>query len=404
MRPEAELGARPAGARRVYTPTLLTCVAISALIHMATYTLNVVLPLHVVAMGGTKAQVGMLFSASACASMFLRPVVGGWVDRYGVRPVLLPGVLALAATAVGLHLADTPAAVIALMAGLGFAAALISMSSGVLAASAAAEAVRGEALSIYYVASSVAMAVGAPVGLALMGWGGVALNFAVVGGLAGLLLAIALLPTTGVPARGAGASPGFRLWSRHAVSPAVTLILVALGSSAIYAFVPLYAMRHGLGAHVAWFFALYSTWLVACRVLLRGVADRMGRGRVLVASMTATALGFFALAAPPTAASLAVSALLLGGGASVLYPALVALVVDRTPSREHGLAIGTLSGSYDVGVVIGSALIGLVVERLSFGSGFATAGAAALAGLAVFAFAERRRARSPGTAGPAPGV
>ena len=404
MPPEAAPLARPAGAPRVYTPTLLTCVAISALIHVATYTLHVVLPLHLVALGGTKAQVGMLFSVSAIASMFMRPAVGGWVDRYGVRPVLVPGVVALAITAVGFHLAATPAAVIALMAGLGLAAALVSMASGVLAASATPEAVRGEALSIYYVASSAAMAVGAPLGLALMGWGGVALNFATVGGIAALLLATALLPTTRVPARGAQGPRGLRLWSRHAVPASVTLVLVAAGSSAIYAFVPLYAMRHGLEAHVGWFFALYSTWLLACRLLLRGAADRIGRARVLVASMAATALGFFVLAAPPTAPSLAASALLLGGGASVLYPALVALVVDRTPSREHGLAIGTLSGSYDVGVVLGSAMIGLVVDRLSFAPGFAVAGAAALAGLAVFALGERRRAATAGSASRAPGV
>jgi len=120
--------------------------------------------------------------------------------------------------------------------------------------------------------------------------------------------------------------------------------------------------------------------------------------------MASTALGFFVLAAPPSVPSLAASALLLGGGASVLYPALVALVVDRTPIHEHGLAIGTLSGSYDVGVVIGSALIGLVVERMSFGWGFAVAGAAALAGLGVFALAERRWAARLGTASASPGV
>ena len=119
------------------------------------------------------------------------------------------------------------------------------------------------------------------------------MNFAAVGILAGVLLAAALAPTTRVPGRGASAARGLRLWSRHAVPAAAALILVALGSSAIYASVPLYAMRHGLDAHVGWFFALYSTWLVLCRVLLRSAADRLGRARVLVASMASTALGFF---------------------------------------------------------------------------------------------------------------
>jgi len=74
-----------------------------------------------------------------------------------------------------------------------------------------------------------------------------------------------------------------------------------------------------------------------------------------------------------------------------VYPTLVALVVDRTPERERGLATGTLSGSFDAGIVVGSALIGAVVEHASFGAGFLAAAAAAVAGLTFFAVTERRR-------------
>jgi predicted MFS family arabinose efflux permease len=389
--------------RGVLTPTLLTCVALSVLVHVAIYALNVVLPLHLVALGGSKTQVGVLFSVSGIVSMFLRPVVGGWVDRFGVRPVLVPGVVALALSSAAFHLAGTPAGMIALMVGLGSASALISTAAGVLAAGAAAPAVRGEALSIYYMAAPVAMVVGAPMGLALMQVGGASLSFTVVTGVAILLLALALLPTTRVRGHG-GAGSRFRLGSRHALGASLAICLVAVGASSLYAFVPLHAMRHGLGAHVGWFFALYSVWLLACRLLLRGTSDRLGHERVLVAAMTATALGFLVLALPPTPTSLAAAALLLGAGASVFFPALVALVIARTPAREHGLAIGTLSGAFDAGVVVGSLLIAVVVERFSFGPGFAAASASTLAGLAVFVLAERRRRTPPGFPAPGPGV
>lgn len=146
---------------------------------------------------------------------------------------------------------------------------------------------------------------------------------------------------------------------------------------------------------MGWFSALFSIWLVVCRVLLRRMSDRVGRAPVIIPAMAAIALGFGVLAAPPSPASLAAGALLLGGGVSVLYPTLVALVVDRTPEGERGLAIGTLSGSFDLGVVVGSALIGFVVERTSYGTGFAVASATAVLGLATFLLTEQRRARQP---------
>jgi len=50
------------------TPPLVTCFAISALIHAVTYLLNALLPLHVAAFGGSKTQIGMLFSVATVAS------------------------------------------------------------------------------------------------------------------------------------------------------------------------------------------------------------------------------------------------------------------------------------------------------------------------------------------------
>ena len=110
-------------------------------------------------------------------------------------------------------------------------------------------------------------------------------------------------------------------------------------------------------------------------------------------------LAYVVLALPPSALSLAVAALLLGSGSALLYPTMVALLVDRTPEAERGLAIGTLSGSWDVGVVIGSLIIGVTVERVSYAAGFLVAGGASIAGLAAFVVTERRRVvrdRSPG--------
>lgn len=380
-----------AGSPAVLTRPLLACYAVSGAIHLASISLNTLLPFHVVALGGSRTQVGLLFSATTVVSMFLRPVVGGWVDRVGARPLLLPGIALLAGASVVLHAPATPEAVIAVMMVAGTGNGLVSMSANILTVRASSVAHRGQALSLYYLASSLAIAVAPPMALGLRALGGMHLAFAAVTVFAALLLPLVLAVPAAMAAPAAGPPPAFRPLSPRAIPESCALVLTTVGSSSIYAFLPLYVASRGQGGRVVWFFALYSAWLIVGRALFGGLSDRVGPARVVVPAMALVALGYFALALPPAPASLAAGALLLGSGGAVLYPTLATLVVARAAERERGLALGTLSGAWDLGVVIGSALIGFVVDRGSFGTGFVVAGGFSLLGAGAFAVTERRR-------------
>ena len=82
------------------TPPLLLCHALCGIVHLAFVSLSTLLPFHLVTLGGSRTQVGLLFSLAMGVSMVLRPAVGGWIDRIGARPVLLPGIAMLAAVSV----------------------------------------------------------------------------------------------------------------------------------------------------------------------------------------------------------------------------------------------------------------------------------------------------------------
>jgi len=368
----------------VLARTLLTCYALSAALHLATISLSTLLPLHVVELGGTKTQVGLLFSVMTVVSMVVRPSVGGWIDRYGARPVILPGAVVLVGTSLAFHAVGTPTALIGLMAGLGLSSGLISTPASVLTAQAAPPEHRGEALSTYYLASSVAVAAAPPAAFALLQGGGMPLVFSIVTVLAVVigLLAVSLPPD--VRRTASGPTRRLRLWSRHALPASGVLILTTMGQSAVYAFVPLAVIASGKSALLMWFFGLYSSWLIVCRAFLRALSDRVGRAHVLEPAIAAFALGLFLLALPPTRMSLLTSAVLLASGASVMYPTLLALVVDRTPEPERGLAMGTVSAAWDFGIVVGAALLGFIIDLSSYRVGFVAAGIAAIMGLTTF--------------------
>jgi MFS family permease len=372
--------------------TIRVCVTITTLVHVVTYLLNTQLPLHIVALGGSHAQIGWLFAVTTGVAMLLRPQVGGWTDHYGGRAVMLPGAGVLVVTMLALYLAATPLAFIVLMAGLGIANALLSTTGSIVVAGESPADRRGESLALYYVASSVGVALGPALGFGLAEVGGIGLNFGVVTALSVVIAALVVVLRT---APGNETAPGGlgRLWSSHAVPASIALIVITLGAATVYAFLPLHAAAGGFG-RIAWFFPLMSGCTIVCRLLLRRASDRFGRTRVLVPALITIALGHTALAAPPTVSSLVLGAALLGSGNSMLYPTLVALIVDRTPTAERGRAIGTLSGAWDVGLAIGSPLIALLVQTRGFSAGFLASALATLAGLAVFLATERRHTRA----------
>src|SRR4029079_15786109 len=147
-----------------------------------------------------------LFGVTTLVGLVLRPQVGGGTDRYRGRAVMLPGAGALVLTMLILPVAGTPVAVIALMAGLGVGAALISTTGSIVVANESPGDRRGETLSLFYVFSSAGVALGPPLGFALADLGGMRLNFAAVIGLSVVTTALVLTLRTraGHPAAARG--------------------------------------------------------------------------------------------------------------------------------------------------------------------------------------------------------
>jgi len=379
------------GSAAAFAPTLLICYAISFVVHIGGVSLSTLLPFHVLDLGGSRTQVGLLFSVSTIVSMVLRPTVGAWVDRFGARRVMAPGVIALVVTSVAFHVVSAPEALIVLMIGIGLSNGLISTPASVVTATTGPAAQRSETLGNYYLASSLAIAVAPPLGFGLRAVGGMPLEFVAVTLVAlALAVLVARLPRATPAPQAVVTASGMRLVSVRALPVSGALVLATLGHASVYAFLPLYAVSRGRGAALAWFFIVYPLWLIGCRAAFRGISDRLGHARVALVAMVLQTVGYAILMLPPTAPGLTLAAVALATGSAVLYPTLVALVVERADRDERGLALGTLSGSWDLGVVIGSALVGIVADRIGYGAGFAVGALGTLLGVIALALIENR--------------
>ena len=90
---------------------------------------------------------------------------------------------------------------------------------------------------------------------------------------------------------------------------------------------------------------------------------------------------------------LLLAAVLQGLGFGGVQPAIMALVVDRSTPRDRGAALATLMGAFDVGVVLGSMGLGLLLEYTNFTVMYLCAGGISLVGAGIFTVVTLRPAK-----------
>jgi predicted MFS family arabinose efflux permease len=225
----------------------------------------------------------------------------------------------------------------------------------------------GKVIAWIGTAMYAAFAVGAPVGTAFYaahGFFAIAVATAVVP-LAVvpfilLLRAIAPLPRSQPPlvtVLGAVLLPGFGL------------SLSSLGFSAIITFSTLLFVVRGWTPVWAALTAFTTAFMVT-RIVLGHLPDKLGGAKVALVSILLEAAGLALIWAAPWSGLAVLGAVLTGLGYALVYPGLGLEAVRRVPDQSRGLAMGTYTAYFDLGIGVSSPLLGLIAGRASLGAVF----------------------------------
>ena len=371
---------------------------------IATQAVIVVLAPLVVAigddLGASVSAVGQARSILAAAGVAGAVVVGGAIDRFGLRPILVLGAsLALAGQ---LATAAAPSLVLLYAAhavtGLGVACMLSAGFAGVAAWFEPEEAPR--ALGFVVGAQSISWIIGNPIIGLLADAGSWRLAYAVPAAMAAVALAAALLAPAGRPGWAGSESAGLGLGvvlrtasaRRWAVSELVAYAAWTAELTYIGAF---YIQSYGISeSAVGALLAVGSTCFLISTIGTRRLRERvparalviagaLGMGVVLVPIMNLTPSVWFTLAL------FAPMALFAG----LRTTASSELALGQIPSRP-GSMMAARTAAAQLGYMAGAAWGGIVLAV----AGFGTLGFALLAGMALSAFLVSR-VDAPATAG-----
>jgi MFS family permease len=360
----------------IFAVTLLGLLSIGATLP--------VLPRYVKGeLGGGEVEVGIVTGAFAITGLACRPLAGQFADRRGRKLVVVVGAL-LTATAGLLYF--VPAGV----GGLIFARLFLGAGEGMVYTAGSAWVVdmsppdrRARLIGLYGLAIWGGLTLGPPIGELLLR----ATSFEVVWAFAAAAPLLGAALATRIPERfhpAADAEFERRPISPEALRPGLGLSLTIIGYAAVAAFIVLHLDERGIG-HGAEVFTAFAATVVATRLIGGGLPDRIGPLRCAAAAGLIEAGGLVVIALAHSLGVAIVGAVAMGAGFSILFPSLALVVVNRVPEERRGVAMGTFTAFFDLGMGVGGPLVGAAAAIGGYEAAFFLAALCALGTVAVAA-------------------
>ena len=331
---------------------------------------------------GSDLEVGIVTGAFAITGLVCRPIAGNAADRRGRRVTVIAGAsLAVVAGA----LLFLPASIFGLIVSrlfLGAGEGTVFTAGSAWNVDMAPPERRGRMIGLYGLAIWTGLTLGPPIGELMLQAGGYNMvwAFATAAPLLGALIA-ARLPEA--PVAGGGESRG-PLISREALAPGGTFALSVIGFAAVAAFIVLSLDERGIG-HGAEVFSVFAGTVVATRLLGGGLPDRIGAARCALGAALTEATGLLLIGLADHLAVVIVGAIAMGAAFSLLFPSLSLLAVERVVPARRGAAMGTFTAAFDLGMLVGSPLVGAAAAVGGYSAAFYLAAVAALACAALSA-------------------
>ena len=338
--------------------------------------------------GAGDVAVGVVTGAFAITGLACRPLAGSFADSRGRKPVVVFGAMLMAlASALYFVPAGVPGLIVARLL-LGAGEGMVYTAGAAWVVDIAPVERRGRIIGLYGLAIWGGLAFGPPIGELLLRASSyeVVWAFAVVSPLLGAAIATRIPHPRQPAARPEGSR---RLFAPESIAPGAALALATLGYAALAAFVVLHLDERGIG-HGAEVFTVFAFTVVATRVLAGGLPDRLGATRCAAGAATVEALGLVAIALAHSPGVAIVGAVAMGAAFSTIFPSLALLVINRVSDDRRGVAMGTFTAFFDVGVGLGAPIAGAAAAIGGYELSFLVASGGALAAMTLALLLGRR--------------
>src|SRR5277367_1437777 len=336
-------------------------------------------------LGFSNLVVGLVIGIQFLATVFTRGYSGRLTDHHGGKRSALQGsavcalggLFYLVSAMPGLSPAMSLAITVLgrLAAGFGESQLVTGCVSWSIASVGPQRA--GMSMSWTGIAMFAALAIGAPIGVALyQGYGLQAVMIACI--VAPLIAAVIAFREVSYTTLAGQRLPFYRvigqIWREG-----LGLMLQGVGLSGLTAFAPLYFASRSWG-HAGLVMTAFGIGFIFVRVALGSLPDRMSGYRVALWSLVIEAIGQAMLWSAPNEIVALAGALVTGLGCALVFPALGVEALKRVLPANRGSAMGAFVAFLDIAYGVSGPVAGLIAGQFGYAAVYLFGAACALLG------------------------
>jgi len=384
---------------KLWTKNFISVSVSNLFLFMTFYFLLVTMPVYVLnELDGKESEAGLVTTVFLLSAIIIRPIAGRWIEKIGARMILLASLLIFSGVTLIYFSVDTIWAlmVIRFVHGIGFGMA--TTATGSIVAAIIPDSRRGEGMGYFVLSSNLAMVAGPFLGLTAMQQWGVStmLLMGVVAAFIGLLvgLFISVPKKQAYTQKDIQVKGSFRfkeLFELSAIPIAVTGAFFAIVYSSILSFVSIYAVEIGVSHVASYFFVVYAVVLLISRPYTGKMYDLYGANVIVYPAIILFAIGMFILGIADSAILFLVAAAFAGLGWGTLFPSYQTIAITVAHPKRRPVATATFLSIYDIGIGLGSFLVGLAAAKVSLGTLYMFSSIYILIGVVLYYLLQGRR-------------
>ncbi|WP_428993687.1 MFS transporter [Brevibacillus choshinensis] len=346
----------------------------SLFLFMTYYALVATLPIYIMdTLRGGEQEVGLTLTAFIIAAVIARPIAGKSVDELGKKKVaVLASALFMLSTFsyVGVFSFFFLLA-LRFVHGLSFGFATTAMAA--IATDLVPEERKGEGIGYYALFMNLAMVIGPFVGLLIMNKYSFSVLCILISAFAIISFACGGLTKVQEAQAAVKTRATQKLHWRSFIEPgampiSLTAALMSFAYSGLLSFIPVYAKNIGASEVSSYFFVIYAIMIVLSRPFTGKLFDRMGEHVVIYPSIILYAIGLVLLSLAQGPVLFLIASAVIGLGYGSVFPSFQAIALKSAPAERRGLATGTYYLLFDLGMGIGSFVLGILASAMSFSS------------------------------------
>ncbi len=380
----------------LWTKSFLLCLANNLFLFIFYFAQTTILPIYILKeLGGSVTQAGLTLTLFMVSAILIRPFSGLIIDKLGQRRTLIISATMFCFIAFGyLFISNmTSLYILRLIHGVWFS--ILTTVCVPVVNQFIPDSRRGEGMGYYAMSVNLGIVLGPLIGLSLIPY----LSYTMVTAVLVAMIFIGyifcfLIPVQEVKQPDSEAEKTKLGLSdfveRRSLTVALMVMMISFSYASIMSFIAPFASSIHLMQYAGLFFVVFAISMMSLRPITGKIYDRKGPQYVIYPAVLTFSLGLLVLSQIHNLTGFMLAAVLIGLGFGSAQPCLQTLAIQRAPKHRIGYATSTFYTCYDIGIAIGSLVVGMMITKQSFSFAFIICATLTALSLLYFKFVVQR--------------